>query len=249
MRFLGHSTVLVEIDGVQILTDPVLLPRTAQVLRRVGQPVDPNLCAGVDLIVISHLHADHLDLPSLRRLGPTTPIVVPRGAGAYLAGKGFGDVTELGPGDEHQHKGVTVTATFADHDGLRAPFGPRALAVGYVLEGGGSRVYFAGDTDLFPEMEEIGGDGLDAALIPVWGWGPNLGPGHLDPTRAAEATRRLNPRVAVPIHWGTLHPYGIGRWMRNHLVDPPVRYARAVRALGLPTVVAHTEPGARVGEP
>lgn len=246
MHFLGHSTVLLEIDGVRVLTDPVLLPRVANVLRRAAAPLDPALHADVDAVCISHLHADHLDLASLRGLGRDTLLVVPAGAAEFLHRKGFREVVELSPGKFHDVGRVRITATPAVHDGLRTPFGPRALALGYLLEGATSRVYFAGDTDQFDEMDDLGALGLDVALIPVWGWGPNLGPGHLDPRGAAEATGRLRPRYAVPIHWGTLHPYGIGRWMRAHLIDPPRRYAQAVAELGLSTRVLHTEPGCRV---
>ncbi|GAA0271241.1 MBL fold metallo-hydrolase [Cryptosporangium japonicum] len=246
MYFLGHSTVLVETEGVRVLTDPVLLPRVANVLRRAAAPLDPALHSDVDVVCISHLHADHLDLASLRRLGRDTLLVVPEGAGELLHRKGFREVVELSPGKFHDVGAVRITATPAVHDGLRTPFGPRALAVGYLIESATTRVYFAGDTDQFDEMDDLGALGLDVALIPVWGWGPNLGPGHLDPRGAAEATGRLRPRFAVPIHWGTLHPYGIGRWMRAHLIDPPRRYAQAVTELGLPTRVLHTEPGRRV---
>ncbi len=242
LHFLGHSTVRVELAGVRVLTDPVLLPRVS-VLRRVSAPIDPVTHSDVDVVVISHLHADHLDLPSLRLLGAGVPLMVPAGAADFLGRRGFTNLVELAPGEAHRIGRLQITATRAVHDGARRPFGPRAVAVGYLLEGGGQRVYFAGDTDLFDEMSELGEYGLDAALIPVWGWGPNLGPGHLDPTRAATATGLLRPRAAVPIHWGTLRPYGISRWMREHLVDPPHRYARATRELGLDTPVLLTEPG------
>jgi L-ascorbate metabolism protein UlaG (beta-lactamase superfamily) len=79
--------------------------------------------------------------------------------------------------------------------------------VGYLFEGS-KRVYVAGDTDLFDEMELIGP--VDYAMLPIFGWGPGLGPGHMDPERAAKAARRLQARVAIPIHWGTLWPIGRG---------------------------------------
>jgi L-ascorbate metabolism protein UlaG (beta-lactamase superfamily) len=94
---------------------------------------------------------------------------------------------------------------------------------------------------------------LDAALLPVWGWGLTLGPGHLDPHRAAEAVGLLRPRVAVPVHWGTLAVNGlpqvpgrIGTRMRRLLVEPPRRFAAAVAAAGERTRVLVTEPGAAV---
>ena len=85
---------------------------------------------------------------------------------------------------------------------IAAALGVRATAVGFMVSGT-TRVYFAGDTDIFPEMEGLG-ESLDLALLPIWGWGPSLGPGHLDPGRAAEAARLLAPRTVIPIHWGTM---------------------------------------------
>jgi len=98
---------------------------------------------------------------------------------------------------------VAVRAVRAQHGSSRI-LGKRAEALGYVVAGSRD-VYFAGDTDLFPGMAELGEE-LDVALLPIWGWGPSIGPGHLDPRRAAEALALLRPRVAVPIHWGTYYP-------------------------------------------
>ena len=82
-------------------------------------------------------------------------------------------------------------------------------ALGYLLQGSQS-VYFAGDTDLFPEMAALGG--VDVALLPVAGWGPRLPEGdHMNPRRAAEALKILKPRLAIPIHWGTYTPL----WVRG----------------------------------
>ena len=107
-------------------------------------------------------------------------------------------------GDELQIGPVTVRATHAEHDGGRPPFG-EGPALGYAILGT-SRIFFAGDTDLFDGMDGLVAD-LDLALVPIWGWGASLGRGkHLDPASAAEATRRLAPRVVVPIHWGTYRP-------------------------------------------
>jgi len=223
LAFLGHSTVLIELEGLRILTDPVLLDRVT-ILRRIVTPVDPALYAGIDAVVLSHLHLDHFDLASLRVLGPDVQLVVPRGAAGLVRRSGFARVTALAPGESTSIGGVAVTATRAAHGGFRPPFGPRAEAVGYLLEGAASRVYFAGDTDLFPEMADLGRD-LDVALHPVWGWGP------LDPARAATALRLLRPSFAMPIHWGTFWPYGLGRVRPGLLTEPPLEFAaRAAEA-------------------
>ncbi|MGY1696274.1 MULTISPECIES: MBL fold metallo-hydrolase [unclassified Geodermatophilus] len=252
LHYLGHSTVRVELAGSTVLTDP-LLTRGAGPLRRVAATPPASAWAGVDLVLVSHLHADHLHLPSLRLLGDGVRVVVPRGAGAWLRSRGLRWVDELAPGESLTHDDLRVTAVPARHSGHRwgprLTAGPDTQAVGHLVEGAGSTVYALGDTDLFPGMGDVGDRGVDVALVPVWGWGPTLGPGHLDPRRAAEAVARVRPRVAVPVHWGTLAVAGatalpgLGRRYRRLLVEPPRHFAAAVAARGLPTTVAVTEPG------
>ncbi len=148
---------------------------------------------------------------------------MPSGAGAFARGKGFTAVRELEMGESTRVGRLTITAVAAVHPGRRSPWGVEAESVGYVVEGS-NRIYFAGDTDLFDAMAELS-PGLDLALVPVWGWGPNLGAGHLDPERAAQAVAMLKPRIAVPIHWGTIYPMGLRRLRPGPLADPPRRFA------------------------
>jgi L-ascorbate metabolism protein UlaG (beta-lactamase superfamily) len=199
--YIGHATALLEIDGMRVLTDPVLRDRVVHV-KRYAEPPAVDSYELPDLVLISHGHPDHLDPASLRLLGRDRTLVVPRGLGRLLRRRGFGHVHELGVGETWELGPLTVTAVPAVHDGRRIPIGPRVQALGYLIEGGIS-VYFAGDTDLFEGMGEIG-PGVDLALLPVAGWGPRVGAGHLDPERASRAVALLQPRVAVPIHWGTL---------------------------------------------
>ena len=102
-------------------------------------------------------------------------------------------------------------------------------------------MFFAGDTDLFDAMEGLVPD-LDVALLPIWGWGPLIGPGHLDPSRAAEAVARLRPRVAVPIHWGTLRPFYRGTRAR-FLREPAEAFVAAARERAPETTVNVLAPG------
>ena len=108
-----------------------------------------------------------------------------------------------------------MLATRADHEGRRIPWIPTTDPLGFLIEGS-HEIYFAGDTDLFPEMSSIGKQ-LDLALLPVWGWGPNLGVGHMNPPRAAQALLHLRPRAAIPIHWGTYAPIGLDLLRPNFL--------------------------------
>jgi len=246
LTFLGHATVLLEVEGLRVITDPVLRPG-ATFLRRVPHAADLRGYTDADIVLISHLHHDHLDLPSLRMMRGDCVKVVPKGAAQWMRSKGFHHVIELAPGETVTLGAAEVTATFADHSGRREPLGPTALAVGYLVSAGESLVYFAGDTDLFPGMKELAPPGsLDVALIPVWGWGLNLGAGHLNPTSAAKAVELLQPRYAVPIHWGTLSPAGMHRLPLSRVYDPPHEFAQAVGELGLDVEVLITMPGQRV---
>jgi len=246
VTFLGHSTVLIEMGGARILTDPVLMDRIS-ILRRRVDSLPRDLYADIDAVVISHLHLDHLDLPSLRALGTDLPLFVPRGAGAYMRRVGFTAVEEMTAGDTATVDGVSLTATFAEHSGFRPPFGPTADALGYVLELDSESVYFAGDTDIFDAMSDLAG--VDLALLPVWGWGPRLGPGHMDPGRAADALRVIRPRAAVPIHWGTLWPMGMGLVTPQRLELPPIEFAEAAAERAPDVRVLLTPPGTTVEIP
>ncbi|HVP03124.1 MAG TPA: MBL fold metallo-hydrolase [Solirubrobacteraceae bacterium] len=220
ITFLGHSTLLLELEGARLLTDPVLRARVLH-LRRHGPAPAPDALRGLDGILISHLHGDHFDPPSLRMLDRVTPLVVPRGAGRSARRLGFTHVHEVADGEEVTLGGVPVRAVPADHDERRWPtIGPAARPLGFIA-GREHRTYFAGDTDLFDEMREIAREPLEVALLPVWGWGPTIGPGHMDPRRAAQAAALLRPRIAVPIHWGTLYPLGVHRVRPKALARPP----------------------------
>src|SRR6266480_3880063 len=223
VTWLGHATTLIEIDGVRVLTDPVLGHRIGPLVRT-APPVGDDQVTELDAILLSHLHYDHTDLPSLARLGRLPLVLAPRGAARWLGSRGLRNVHELTAGEGASVGPVSATATRAVHDGRRRPFGVTAEPIGFVLRGSGS-IYFAGDTDLFPGMADLD-HSLDVALLPVAGWGPTLGPGHLDPKRAAVATRLLAPRLAIPIHWGT---YAL--WPRALRPSDPERPAREFAAL------------------
>jgi L-ascorbate metabolism protein UlaG (beta-lactamase superfamily) len=241
VTYVGHATVLLELGGSRFLTDPVLRSRLVH-LRRQVPAHDETSASDLDAILISHLHHDHVDLPSLRALGRETPILAPPGAERFLRRRGFPAVAELAPGQSRKIGGVEITAVEAEHRGGRAGRSVGSEAVGFVLSGS-SRAYFAGDTDLFEGMEDLAAGGLDLALLPVWGWGPRLGRGHLDPERAARAAALLRPRIAVPIHWGTLFPIGLSRLGRHHLIAPPREFESRCRELAPQVEVRVLSPG------
>lgn len=239
LRWLGHATVRLEMSDKRFLFDPLLAAGIGPVRRRGKSPdleVQP-----VDAILISHAHQDHLHLASLRQLDRAAVVVLPRGAGRLARRLGFDDVRELDADESTTIGDVRIRAVPAAHDGRRMPFGPVAPALGYVLDGE-DRVYFAGDTDLFPGMADLAPD-LDLAIVPIGGWGPTLRSGHLDPTTAASALRLLKPRAAVAVHWGTLWPMGLGRVRRHRFEGPGERFIQAARQTAPEVVIPHLLPG------
>jgi|HubBroStandDraft_6_1064221.scaffolds.fasta_scaffold108714_3 L-ascorbate metabolism protein UlaG (beta-lactamase superfamily) len=231
VTWAGHATALIELDGVRILTDPVLRNRVGP-LRRTAPPVSEQLAAGIDAVILSHLHSDHADIPSLRGFGENVAVLAPRGAGRWLARHGVRNVHELSRGEQAHVGSVRVAATGARHDPHRRPLGVKADPIGFMVTGS-QGLYFAGDTDLFAEMSELSGS-VDLALLPIAGWGPTLGPGHLDPQRALQAAAQIAPRLVIPIHWGTLAIGWPAWWARGQ--QRPVREFSALMVRDLPSV-------------
>jgi L-ascorbate metabolism protein UlaG (beta-lactamase superfamily) len=226
LTWLGHSCATVRLDGLVVITDPALRERIIH-LRR-ASPVDGSLLDGVDVILISHVHYDHLDLPSLDRLDRGSQVLVPAGAGGLLHRRGFRHVREVVPGDEVDLGPLAVRVTHAEHASARRLGTAKTLPVGYVIAGTRT-VYFAGDTDLFGGMDSLGD--VDVALLPVAGWGPRLPAGHLDPARAAQALALIRPRIAIPVHWGTYAP-----WRRPEGLETPAREFAEIATTVAPTV-------------
>jgi L-ascorbate metabolism protein UlaG (beta-lactamase superfamily) len=227
VTWFGHATVLME-DRARVLTDPLLTAALLHLHRRAG-PLPPRLTNAVDAVALSHLHIDHLHLPSLALLDPGTPVLVPRGA-ARLLRRVPVEPVEVVAGDVVPVGHAELLVVPAVHNATRWPFGRiRGEAVGYVLCGAGA-TYFAGDTSLFPGMGLLPSP-LDLALLPVGGWGPWLRGQHMDPEDAASCLTMIRARVTVPIHYGTFWPRGFD-WLRSRVFHEPgrelARHARIV---------------------
>ena len=203
MTYVGHGTVLIEMDGVRILTDPSLR-RWTGALRRYGPLPDPATARHIDAVLISHLHLDHLDPSSLKMISKSAVVIGPPLVGRTIHKVGFKTVIETRRETVLHVGDVDVVAVHAAHTRRRWVLSPPTEPLGFLIQGSAT-IYFAGDTALFDGMEDLH-DRIDVALLPIETWGVRPPEGrHLSPRTATKALSLLKPRLAIPIHWGTLY--------------------------------------------
>lgn len=237
ITWVGHATVLIEIDGVRLLTDPFLRDRLGPLHRR-GPSPDLAAIGRIDAVLLSHAHPDHFDRRSLRRLAGDPVIIVPTGLGAAVGRLGFG-VRELAVEEATRIGPLGISAVPAHHG--RWPRYPAAATIGFLVEGATS-VYFAGDTSMFHGLGDLAGR-VDVALLPIGSWGPHRAPWHLGPRGAARLAGTIGARVVVPIHWGTLYPAGLARVWSGPIEAPARRFRSAASELAPLTEVRLLRPG------
>jgi L-ascorbate metabolism protein UlaG (beta-lactamase superfamily) len=248
LTWLGHSTVVVDLDGVRLVSDP-LLARHAGILRRRGGTPDWLAWQGADAVLLSHLHHDHAHLSSLRRLDGI-PVLTAPAIARWLGTKGLRHGVGLEEG-QWQEVGGAVAGTGrarvrlvpAVHAHRPMPHRPND-AHGHLIRSATATVWVAGDTELYPEMAELAelaGAPIDLAVVPVSGWAPRLSGGHMDHRDAAEACHVVGARFAVPVHWGTLHVPAGRHLPRGWMDRPGFAFARDARTLapGCEPVVLH----------
>ncbi len=199
VTFIGHATALIRYQRARVLTDP-LFARSLYTLRRLRPAGLPDgALESIDVVLLSHAHADHLHRPSLERIDRTATIVVP--AGVRVPKLGFRDVLPMRAGDVATVAGLDITAVPAHH---RVGFAGHGRALGYVLRGDGPTVYFAGESGYFAGFMEVGARYRpDVALLPISGYRPlALRRDHLSPLDAIYAFEDLGAQLLVPIHHG-----------------------------------------------
>jgi L-ascorbate metabolism protein UlaG (beta-lactamase superfamily) len=235
LTWWGHSTATWQDGDCTVLFDPVLTSHLGH-LRRVRGPRPPQRSARADVVLISHLHADHAHIPSLALIPATAVLVVPAGSRRLftrVTARGV-SLYEVKPGDIVRLGALTIRVFAADHDGRRFPWSPhRAPALGYLVERH-HRCWYPGDTGPRLTLDDL--MHIDMALVPVGGWGPTLGSGHLDARQAAKVIGTTQPAHAVPVHWGTWWPLGLPQ--RTDLIDLPAAvFADSVARLAPATQV------------
>jgi len=210
--WIGHATVLVQIDDKIVLTDPFLVPTVGQLSRRVVDPgIDPANIPRLDAVVVSHMHFDHMSLGSLELIEKKTPrLFVPQGGLVYVPNFAF-EARELGPWKTFEHDGLRITAVPVNHVGWRYGIDSAWMTSfsGYVIEYHGLRVYFGGDTAYHPSFfRETGArfPNIDLALLPIAPIHPRtfMKRVHMDPAEALDAFRDLGAKTMIPMHYDTL---------------------------------------------
>lgn len=215
ITWLGHSTVVLDVGETRLLTDPLLRRHNGPLRRRGERPSGPRW-ERPDLILLSHLHHDHAELPSLRLL-PEVPILTAADNAAWLRRKGLAGLDAQGKWHDIPGSDVRVRLVRADHGHRPMPHRPNS-ANGHLVQAPGFTAYLAGDTSLYEEMAglpELAEAPIDLAVVPIGGWGPRLSGGHMDAEQAAQACALIGARAAIPVHWGTLHAPVVGRFPRG----------------------------------
>jgi N-acyl-phosphatidylethanolamine-hydrolysing phospholipase D len=214
VTWIGHATLLVQLGGVNVLTDPNWADHAGPPIFGVKRLVPPGIrfqdLPRIQAVVISHDHYDHLDLPTVQRLArehqPT--FFVPLGLRAWLAERGIKNVVELDWWQSATLRGLTFTATPAQHGSGRGLLDQNErLWSSWVISGGGRRLFFGGDTGYTSALAEIGRrlGPFDVVALPIGGYSAFTArhPNHINPEEAMQLFDDLRGRVLVPVHWGT----------------------------------------------
>jgi N-acyl-phosphatidylethanolamine-hydrolysing phospholipase D len=238
VTWIGHSTVLVQMDGVTLLTDPIWSD-TAGPLAGLGASrlVPPGMALDdlppIDFVVVSHSHYDHADLPTLQALAARgTRIIVPLRLGDVLRADGITTVTELDWWDSTSVERVTIHCVPARHWSRRGLFDENeTLWSGWVVTGPTRRFYFAGDTGQFAGFAEIGErlGPFDLAALPIGAYEPAamMQTVHMNPEEAVGAAETVRAERVLGVHWGTFD------LTDEPLGEPPARFHREAARRGL----------------
>jgi L-ascorbate metabolism protein UlaG (beta-lactamase superfamily) len=208
LSWVGHSTFVIQVNGLTIVTDPVWANRLGTVKRLTRSGIPINDMPDVDIVVISHSHYDHLHFASIKKLKGTPQFLVPIGLGRLFRKKGYKNVTEFAWWEEKEHCGLTFTFVPAQHWTRRGLFDMNTSHWGgWVIQANGKpTIYFAGDSGYFRGFKEIGERfSIDYALLPIGAYEPEwfMGPQHVTPEEAVQAFVDCKAKTFIPMHYGT----------------------------------------------
>src|SRR4051812_1573462 len=217
VTYIGHATLLIEMGGLTLLTDPNFDPKLGRILPRVSAPgIALDALPALDALLLTHAHADHLSFDSLSRLPHDIPLYAPPTIAEWLLRKGHRNAQALAPGEHTTIPGhaIRIHAARATHQGNRYGFDRwRSAANMYLAETADESLFFAGDTALTPDTHMLvervlwaAGRTLDVALLPIGyapAWKPGFRRGHLTHEDALSLFGILRARALIPYHWGT----------------------------------------------
>lgn len=205
ITWIGHSTFLIQISGLNILTDPVWASWLGSEKRLTKPGIDLEMMPNIDLVFISHNHYDHLHFPSLNKLKGSPMIFVPQGLKEMFLKKGFSNVKEFEWWEQVTYKGLEITFTPTLHWSRRSISDlNRSLWGGWMIEASHSTVYFVGDTGYHEVFEEIGRKfEIDYALIPIGCYEPEwfMKSQHVTPEEAVQIYRDIKAKTFIPMHY------------------------------------------------
>lgn len=201
VTFVGHSTMMYDLDGVKIITDPMLYNQIKHI-RKNTPIIRGSIPRKFDLILITHFHMDHFHYPSLRLLDKSGWVVIPHGAKPRLLNLGFENVIEIAPGDEIEFRGLKIAAYECNHDGRRFYTGPMRDTVSYLIQSSKNKIFSCGDTAFTHNFDNII---CDIAFMPIGCYTPvKLQSRHCSPEQSFKMFQAMKAKVFVPIHFGTL---------------------------------------------
>ncbi|MFC1512191.1 MBL fold metallo-hydrolase [Candidatus Latescibacterota bacterium] len=216
VTWAGHSTVLVQLGGVNILTDPIWSRRPSPMpsffgpRRYMEHGIEFEHLPDIHVVLLSHNHYDHFDRRTIRRFSPEVLFIVPLGFGRELNKLGKTNVVELDWWQEHRFRNITFACTPAQHYSLRRLADKdRTLWCSWVFKNGSGSVFFAGDTGYFPGFAAIGSTygPFDLVCLPIGAYLPReyLSHIHMSPEEAVRAYHDLQGQIFLAIHWGTFN--------------------------------------------
>jgi L-ascorbate metabolism protein UlaG (beta-lactamase superfamily) len=235
LTWIGHASWLVQIEGKSFLIDPIFGELRMGPPRNVPAGIRPEELPPIDAVLITHNHYDHLDLPSVKRVG--APVIAGLGLKKFFAGEGI-SATELNWWQSVDLGPVRVTFVPAQHWSRRGLWDANdTLWGGFIIEGGSARIYHAGDSAYFAGFSEIGGrfPVIDAALLPIGAYEPAwfMEKQHMNPEQAVQAYLDLGAKAFFAMHWGTF------KLTYEPLDEPPRRLAAEWKKRGLPEAAMH----------